>query len=69
MALGGTGPSRRLHLRPGLGGYGIEIDSLAPESPPGTIVLAEIPDLYGPGFTAQMSYYETPRARRCSRQA
>jgi hypothetical protein len=43
-----------------LGGYGIEIDSLAPESPPGTIVLAEIPDLYGPGFTAQMTYYETP---------
>ncbi len=42
-----------------LGGYGIEIDSLAPESPPGIIVLAEIPDLYGPGFTAQMSYYET----------
>jgi hypothetical protein len=43
-----------------LGGYGIEIDSLAPESPPGIIVLAEIPDLYGPGFTAQMTYYETP---------
>ena len=42
------------------GGYGIEIDSLAPSSPPGTIVLAEIPDLYGPGFTAQMTYYETP---------
>jgi hypothetical protein len=43
-----------------LGGYGIEIDALAPESPPGIIVLAEIPDLYGPGFTAQMTYYETP---------
>jgi hypothetical protein len=23
-------------------------------------VLAEIPNLYGPGFTAQMTYYETP---------
>ena len=22
-------------------------------------VLAEIPDLFGPGFTAQMAYYET----------
>lgn len=23
-------------------------------------VVAEIPDLFGPGFTAQMTYYETP---------
>jgi N,N-dimethylformamidase beta subunit-like, C-terminal len=43
-----------------VGGYGIEIDHTTPESPPGTIVLAEVPDLYGPGYTAQMSYYETP---------
>ena len=43
-----------------LGGYGIEIDGLTKDSPPGTVVLAEIPDLYGPGFTAQMAYYETP---------
>jgi N,N-dimethylformamidase beta subunit-like, C-terminal len=43
-----------------VGGYGIEIDHLAAESPPGTLVLAEIPDLFGPGLTAQMSYYETP---------
>jgi hypothetical protein len=43
-----------------VGGYGIEIDSTTPESPPGTIVLAQIPDLFGPGITAQMSYYETP---------
>jgi N,N-dimethylformamidase beta subunit-like, C-terminal len=42
-----------------VGGYGIEIDALAPQSPPGTIVVAEIPDLLGPGLTAQMSYYET----------
>ena len=26
--------------------------------------LAEIPDLYGPGFTAQMTYYETPAGAR-----
>ena len=32
-----------------LGGYGIEIDQTTPFSPPGTIVLAEIPDLFGPG--------------------
>ncbi|HET7044425.1 MAG TPA: N,N-dimethylformamidase beta subunit family domain-containing protein [Gaiellaceae bacterium] len=43
-----------------VGGYGIEIDATTPDSPPGTIVLAEIPDLLGPGLTAQMSYYETP---------
>jgi N,N-dimethylformamidase beta subunit-like protein len=43
-----------------VGGYGIEIDHTTPDSPPGTIVLAEIPDLYGPGLTAQMTYYETP---------
>jgi hypothetical protein len=43
-----------------VGGYGIEIDAIAAESPPGTLVLAQIPDLLGPGLTAQMSYYETP---------
>jgi N,N-dimethylformamidase beta subunit-like protein len=43
-----------------VGGYGIEIDHTTPESPPGTIVLAEIPDLFGSGLTAQMTYYETP---------
>ncbi len=42
-----------------VGGYGIEIDATTPESPPGTLVLAEIPDLYAPGVTAQMTYYET----------
>jgi hypothetical protein len=42
-----------------LGGYGIEIDSTTGVTPPGTILLAEIPDLYGPGLTAQMTYYET----------
>ena len=28
--------------------------------PTGTIVVAEIPEIYGPTFTAQMTYYETP---------
>ena len=42
-----------------VGGYGIEIDATAPSSPPGTLVLAQIADLFGPGITAQMSYYET----------
>jgi hypothetical protein len=47
-----------------VGGYGIEIDSTTPESPPGTIVLAEIPDVFGPGLTAQMAYYETSAGAR-----
>ncbi len=42
-----------------VGGYGIEIDTTTPDSPPGTLVVADIPDLFGPGLTAQMSYYET----------
>ena len=40
--------------------YGIEIDATTPNSPPGTQVLARIPDLLGPGRTAEMTYYETP---------
>jgi hypothetical protein len=47
-----------------VGGYGIEIDATTRDSPPGTIVLAEIPDLLGPGLTAQMTYYETPRGAK-----
>jgi hypothetical protein len=47
-----------------VGGFGIEIDSVTPESPPGTKVLARIPDLFGPGLTAEMAYYETPAGAR-----
>ena len=35
-------------------------------SPRGVQVLAEIPDLFGPGETAQMTYYETPQGRASS---
>jgi hypothetical protein len=42
------------------GSYGIEIDARAPSTPPGTQLLASIPDLMGPGRTAEMTYYETP---------
>ena len=41
------------------GRFGIEIDATAPSSPQGTRVLAEIPNIYGAGLTAQMTYYET----------
>jgi hypothetical protein len=39
--------------------WGIEIDRSSAASPKGVQVIAEIPDLFGPGFTAQMTYYET----------
>jgi hypothetical protein len=42
------------------GRYGIEIDERTPASPPGTQLLASIPDLMGPGRSAEMTYYETP---------
>jgi hypothetical protein len=41
------------------GRFGIEIDATAPSSPPAIHVLADIRHLYGPRFTAQMTYYET----------
>jgi hypothetical protein len=38
---------------------GIEIDHTTSRSPHGTRVVAEIPNLLGPGMTAQMTWYET----------
>jgi hypothetical protein len=43
---------------------GIEIDATTRDSPPGTQVLAEIPKLFGPGYTAQMTYYTTPQGAK-----
>jgi hypothetical protein len=50
-----------INIKPGDGfsNAGIEIDKAAPSSPSELEVVAEIPNLYGPGFTAQMTYYET----------
>jgi hypothetical protein len=55
-AFAGTG------LRNGdrFGRYGYEIDARSPASPPGTQLLASIPNLMGAGRTAEMTYYETP---------
>ena len=39
--------------------FGIEIDAKAPSSPPATQVLATLPEIFGPGFSAEMTYYET----------
>jgi hypothetical protein len=44
-------------------GFGIEIDKKAPSSPRSVRVLAELPNLFGPGKTAQMTYYEKAGAR------
>jgi hypothetical protein len=53
-------------LRPGarLGRGGVEIDRTTPASPRRIEVLAEIPNLFGSGRTAQMTYYETPGGAR-----
>ena len=54
-----------LYARTGLrrgsrfGWGGVEIDATTADSPRGTCVLAEIPNLLGPGRTAQMTYHET----------
>jgi hypothetical protein len=56
----GTGLGDGSTFGQAVGGYGIEIDGTSPETPPGTVVVAAIPDLFGPGVGAEMSYYETP---------
>ena len=47
-----------------VGGYGIEVDSKTSASPPGTIVIATIPNIFGPGINAEMTYYETEAGAR-----
>ena len=47
-----------------MGGYGIEIDATTEHSPPGTKVLAVIPNLFGLGKHAEMTYYEGPAGAR-----
>jgi hypothetical protein len=42
------------------GRYGIEIDARSTASPRGIQVLARIPQLFGGGRSAEMTYYETP---------
>jgi hypothetical protein len=41
------------------GSAGIEIDAVAPSSPPQTKVVAVISNIFGRGISANMSYYET----------
>ena len=53
-------------LRPGsqFARGGVEIDQVTRASPSEIQVVAEIPDLFGPGMTAQMAYYETRAGAR-----
>ena len=53
-------------LEPGspFGSGGIEVDGVSPASPPGTEVVAEIPNVFGDGRSAQMTYYEAPSGAR-----
>ena len=60
----GTGLANGRTLGEMVGGYGIELDATTPSSPPGTRVLARIPDLFGPGLSGEMTYYETPAGAR-----
>jgi len=46
------------------GWSGVEISSTTADSPRGTCVVAEIPNLLGAGRTAQMTYYETRRGAK-----
>lgn len=41
------------------GRFGIEIDARTPFSPPGTRVLATLPNIFGPGKTGEMTYHTT----------
>jgi hypothetical protein len=58
--LRGTGLNRGSSF----GWSGVEISATTKDSPPGTCVVAEIPNLLGAGRTAQMTYYETARGAK-----
>jgi hypothetical protein len=60
----GTGLENGDTIGDEVGGFGIEIDTTTPFSPPGTKVLAVIPNLFGPGLHAEMAYYETEAGAR-----
>ena len=66
----GAGRARWLFEGTGLrngdrfGHYGIEIDARTSQSPRGIKVLARIGDAFGPGKSAEMTYYETARGAK-----
>jgi hypothetical protein len=60
----GTGLSEGMTFGEFVGGFGTEIDATTPDSPAGTVVVAEMVDIFGPGRTAQMAYYESRSGAR-----
>jgi hypothetical protein len=46
------------------GRYGIEIDNRTPDSPPGTQLLAALPNIFGPGRSGEMTLYRTRRGAK-----
>ena len=60
----GTGLGLGDTLGEEVGGFGIEIDMTTTDSPTGTRVPAFIPNLFGLGLHAEMSYYETAAGAR-----
>jgi hypothetical protein len=46
------------------GKYGIEVNQRVPSSPAGTVVAARIPGIFGPGKSAEMTYYSTKRGAK-----
>jgi hypothetical protein len=44
--------------------FGVEVDGVTRDSPRGTVVLADIRDIFGPGRSATMAYYETARGAK-----
>jgi hypothetical protein len=60
----GTGLENGSTIGDAVGGYGIEVDARTSASPPGTTVVAVIPDIFGPGINAEMTYYETAAGAR-----
>lgn len=54
----------RLHLGSPFSRGGVEIDQVTSASPPAVRVVADIPNLFGPGMSAQMTYYETRAGAR-----
>ena len=62
----GTWIFARTGLDPGspFASGGIEVDGVSPASPPGIEVVAEIPNVFGDGRSAQMTYYEAASGAR-----
>jgi hypothetical protein len=56
----GTG----LHAGSRFGTYGIEIDAPTSASPAGLHILARVPNLFGRGRSANMTFYATPRGAK-----